>query len=251
MQAAASFVISGATAAYKAIVTGTTPVVDKTPEKYENHLEPFSLIVSLAIASFHPLNTKPTQIKHHIEWERPNPVHMGIATIEKQGLDRAVQNLRGTAKAGHQVIELWERHIMKAICWYQPHVEGNEVIRGIFEKALTGLQKVLATYENEKDQTPGYLRDCIRRIKECLEEGRYENLEDKALSVRIKALWDVHLFEIVSRDLNDVHTIQLDLGFLNNTQKKERFEVKIDAVNARLREREIEFYEIIKEGPGF
>ena len=135
----------------------TKPALTKTdvkgaPPKFEKEIEPFSLIVDLAFASFLPDNSRPTLKNHHIVFDRPGDWQVGPFKFDTQGPVRTWENFKGDALATRDVVRLWNDTIQKAISLYSPCKEGNDVEKRIYERALLGAVKVKRTYEKLREQ---------------------------------------------------------------------------------------------------
>jgi len=123
-------------------------------------MEPFSFIISLALASFLKPGHKPTLENYHITWDPPNEIQVTSNTkVAKQSYDRTCKG----ELASRKVTTIWEKYLKLAFLLHSPHQEAEKTKS--FSLAIKGLENIKDTYSQESQDD----EELLKRLDRCIE----------------------------------------------------------------------------------
>lgn len=150
-----------------------------TQSSFENRLEEFGLLVSLAALKRLPEGSKPSRSNHRITWDPPvNYQPTGGTTVNSQGAKRRLCHTLGVVVAKHtDIIPLWPREVENAVKLHFPKdlMTQDPLIAQtklqICKDAIDGLDRLkTTTYRTTADGTVDQLALCIKTLSDALNQ---------------------------------------------------------------------------------
>lgn len=147
-------------------------------------LDPISILAKCALMKFKEEGSRITYEDLSVFIQQPSK----YTILSIQYLSR-VRELKRQSCKDTEIIEI---AINKAAAWHQPHAEGNEIYKTLFEKASEGLESLIETYKKKQDYalTVSGLNGWKDLITKVTTEGLAKASDLDVKAEKVKTLWD-------------------------------------------------------------